>query len=114
MSEVKFNFDIKPAEKQEYLKGLRWIMSPERAIGKSTLLAIAFIETAHNYPNYPVHIFDHFPGEMAKDHMIGIIHNLLSVRKITSHDAVYEYRINPRNKTLIYAKREQDPKYKEK
>ena len=73
--EEMINFDL-TKEQEKYLPAFEWLLSDVRAIGKSHLLAVAFIKKALNRRGEKVWIFGH-SNHANREHMFNLIKVIL-------------------------------------
>ncbi len=71
---------IKLTKKQTKHKGaFRWLLNPigNRGDGRSFLMALTFVETATEYPNVEIKIFDHFPHRHADRVLLDTVQEII-------------------------------------
>ena len=72
-------------EQKKHLETLKWLVDVDKnaATGRTTLLAIAFLETAFENPNKKIYIFDHCRFSLSADiNLIKIIKDLLPDQEV--------------------------------
>ena len=71
MSHVTYS-SIKLTKTQEkHFEAIKWLLTENyRAEGRSYLMSYIFIEEALEYPGRSIRIFDHYPTEESKGHLM--------------------------------------------
>lgn len=81
MSTIKNDLGLTLTKKQTaYFEAISWLVSDERASGRTTLLALAFIDKAIKNAGQYIDVFDHFascPEAIGKRNMLNAITNIL-------------------------------------
>lgn len=60
-------------EQSKHLKSVKWLISDLCQVGKTTVLAVAFIEKALESPDRWIPVFDHHQSPMRKRDILGVI-----------------------------------------
>ena len=84
-------------EQSKHLESIEWLISDQRAVGKSFLLALAFIDKAVNNRGMLIRVFDHFPERQATIRLLCTIENIISQDKKLLERTEFEqngFRIN--------------------
>lgn len=84
-------------EQNEHLKTVEWLLGDDRASGRSTVMALAFITTAVKKPNNQIEVFDHKQFVRAREHM------MLTLDRLTKEMGIREqFLFNNRQFTIMY------------
>ena len=62
---------------EHHLESIQWLISDQRATGKTFLLAWAFIQKALHNRDKGIRIFDHFPERKSDLRLISQIHAII-------------------------------------
>lgn len=84
-------------EQKKHLESLEWLINGNRNSGRTYLLAITFIRRAIDNPGMWIQIFDHYPTQQAKEHLLDLIKMIICQDGIIFKNAEFrrgEFKIN--------------------
>jgi len=62
---------------KKHFPTIKWLVDDTRQTGKSYLLALAFVEKALEFRGVWVYVFDHYPIQQGREHLLSIVRNIL-------------------------------------
>lgn len=101
----EYNWDI------QQIKDLLDHTERKRRIGRTTVMAKAYVLLAYENPEALIKIMDHWPSSNAVDHMMSVVADEIRDWNAKQEETFDRARfwINPKDRTLIFTARRNNP-----